>query len=87
MDIDEELDKLRKTPTPQQSLSYQDIMNKIAQVHQERAPKAMVVAAVLVLSILLSFNFMSFKSQEQTRGNNLVNELGLMNNLSIYGGI
>lgn len=88
MDIEKVFNELKQIhPSAPVSLSYQTVMSKILIRQREKAPKVMVVAAVLVLSVLLSFNFMSYCNQEKTIENNLVKELGLMNNPSIYGGI
>lgn len=88
MDIEKVFDELKRVhPSLPENLSYQTIMNKIKLVQREKAPKIMVMASVLALTALLSLNFMSFRNQDKLKDNNLVNEMGLMNNPSIYGGI
>lgn len=88
IDIDKAFEQLKRLkPTSSGNLSYETLMTKIELVKRERAPKVMVAGALLSLIVVLSFNFMSMKRQENVREKNLVTELGLMNNPSIYGGI
>jgi hypothetical protein len=88
IDIDKAFEQLKGlNPASSDNLSYERLLNKIELVKRERAPKVMVAGALLTLTIVLSFNFMSFQRQEKASEKNLVTELGLMNNTSIYGGI
>ncbi|MES2479843.1 MAG: hypothetical protein V4561_12210 [Bacteroidota bacterium] len=88
IDIDNAFERLKElNPVYSDNLSYETLMNKIELVKRERAPKVMVAGALLALTLVLSFNFMSFQRQDKASEKNLVTELGLMNNPSIYGGI
>lgn len=88
IDLENEFEELKKVhPTSPVSLSYENIMNKIKLTQREKAPKVLVISALLVLFVLFSVNIITFRNQEKAQEKNLVKELGLMNNLSIYGGI
>lgn len=88
IDIDNAFEQLKGlNPVSSDNLSYETLMSKIELLKRDRAPKVMVLGALLFLTVVLSLNFMSFQKQTKEREKNLVIELGLMNNPSIYGGI
>ena len=88
IDIDNAFEQLKGlNPVSSDNLSYETLISKIELLKRDRAPKVMVLVALLFLTVVLSLNFMSFQKQTKEREKNLVLELGLMNNPSIYGGI
>lgn len=88
IDLEIALEQLKGVKSPSgSSLSYQQLMTKINQVQREKAPKVMILVVVLGIGVLLSFNIFALDKKIKPNENNLVNEMGLMDNTSIYGGI
>ncbi len=82
------LEQLKGAKSPSSnSLSYHKLMTKINQVQREKAPKVMILGVVLGIGVLLSFNIFVLDNKIKPKENNLINEMGLMDNTSIYGGI
>ncbi len=88
IDVEIALEQLKGiNPASGERLSYQKLMNKIGKIRREKAPRVMVLAAMLGIAALLSLNILVIENKTKPKENNLVNELGLMNNTSIYSGI
>lgn len=87
-DINTLLEEMRGVNIPAaQNLSYQSVLQKIAIIRDRQAPKAMVLTVLAGISILLSLNFLSLQHKKTSTENNILNELGLIQKLSIYGSI
>ncbi|MFA6150575.1 MAG: hypothetical protein WC716_04580 [Chitinophagaceae bacterium] len=88
IDLELALEQLKGVKSPSSDgLSYHKLMTKINQVQREKAPKVMIFGVLLGIGVLLSFNIFALDNKIKSKENNLVNELGLMDNTSIYGGI
>lgn len=88
IDLEIALEQLKGVKNPSSnSLSYHKLMTKINHVQREKAPKVMILGVVLGIGLLLSFNIFALDNKIKPKEKNLVNEMGLMDNTSIYGGI
>lgn len=85
IDIDIALEQLKGiNPNMVEGLSYEKLMSKINLAQRERAPKVLLMGVTLSLVALLAFNFIALENTVKPKQNNLVKELGLMSNNSIY---
>lgn len=85
IDIDEAFQQLRSINAPGGSkLSYPQLMQRIQLAQREKAPKALLATSIIGLVLVLSCNLWVIDKKTNSKEQNLVEDLGLMNHLSIY---
>jgi hypothetical protein len=86
IDIEEALEQLKSINAPTSNrLSYPQLMHKIHLVQREKAPKTLLASSIIGLVLVLSCNLWTIDQKTNGKKQNLVEDLGLMNHLSIYG--
>jgi hypothetical protein len=90
IDIEHELEELGKYDKLSLIVAYQDIIGKVERIQKERAPKSLVISAILCLLVAVSANALlthqkakNTKHQSDTLATAYA--LGIMSNHSIYG--
>lgn len=85
--IDQQLNELGAKTPEQPRTAYRDVLDRIEQFRKARAPKPLVLTALLLVFITLCMNFLTVRASKPEQKKDLIEEMGLITNNSIYGGI
>ena len=85
INVEEAFEQLKSIKAPNgNKLSYPQLMQKINIAQREKAPKALLASSIIGLVLVLSCNLWAIDKKTNSKEQNLVEDLGLMNHLSIY---
>lgn len=86
INVEEALEQLRGFRVSQSSnLSYPQLLDTISKVQRDKAPKSLLMSCIIGGLLILAGNFWIIDKKTSSKEQNFVEEMGLINNLSIYG--